>query len=491
MARYRSSVVFFLSVFLIIGPQCWADNWRVPAHTWGGANFDGGNAVALDSAGNVYVAGLTQSFGAGGEDILITKYGPKGQFLWAKTWGGGGDEWATSIKVGPDGYLYVSGYTSSFGAGWCDLLLLKLDENGNLVWGTTWGGGSYDGADDIAFDTTGNVYVVGESYSTSPCCSAVLLKFSPSGALLNQVAYKGPATYDSGYSLTVDSNSNVIVAGISWDYTYSPVHNSILLLKYDPTGNLLWQENWSTPFPGQDESWAFHALTTDKAGNIYVGGRHSNDCTNPDFSQCDFDALLLKLSANGGFLWARTSGNVGTYDTAASIALDTEGHVIFSGTNNGIITPQLFVKRLDTSGNLLSQMVWNGGTLQSPKVGMTATPAGELFVAGSALNNSGNWSAASGTSGTLSNSMIVNSYSAFSAAQGTALLTPPTAIQTGGIKETGGGEGDLFIAHHFANSLAPLHHPCSLPEVQQAEPCVGASLGDPTSPGKLALPVQK
>jgi hypothetical protein len=463
MDRHRSTVLFLLTAFLVLGSPCWADNWIVPAHTWGGASADGGNAVVLDSAGNVYVAGLTDSFGAGGEDVLIAKYNPKGQFLWAKTWGGGGNDYASSIKVGPDGYLYVSGGTSSFGAGWYDLFLLKLDENGNLVWGTTWGGGSYEGGYDIGFDAIGNIYVAAESYSTGPCCSAVLLKFSPAGLLLNQTSYKGPANYDSAYSLAVDSNFNVILTGISWDYSYSPVHNSILILKYDPTGNLLWQENWSTPFPGQDQSWAFHAVTTDKAGNIYIGGGHSDDCENPDFTQCDFDALLLKLNANGGFVWAITSGNVGTYDTAASIALDNQGHLYVEAINSGGISPELFVKRFDTNGNFLSQMVWNSqGTIQSiqsNQVGMAVTPAGEIFVTGSALHNTGNWSAASGTSISVSNSLIVNSYTAFSAAQGTAPLTTPTVAQTGGVKDTGGGQADLFVAHHFANSIGSASSP--------------------------------
>ena len=233
MYRYALVLVFFS---LSASAQTWS-------HSWGGGGADNGSAVATDSYGNVYVVGSTTSFGAGGQDVLITKYGPSGQFLWAKTWGGAGNDYASSIKVGPDGYVYVSGGTSSYGSGWYDLLLLKLDSDGNLKWGTTWGGSSYEGGYDIGFDATGNIYVVGESYSTSPCCSAVLLKFSTAGTLLQKTSYKGPASYDTGYSLTVDSDFNVIVAGISWDYSVYPLHNSILLLKYDPNGNLLWQEN--------------------------------------------------------------------------------------------------------------------------------------------------------------------------------------------------------------------------------------------------------
>ncbi|HXU00695.1 MAG TPA: SBBP repeat-containing protein, partial [Polyangia bacterium] len=54
--------------------------------TWGGPADDRASAVARDAAGNIYVVGTTDSFGAGGSDILILKYGSTG-LEWARTWG--------------------------------------------------------------------------------------------------------------------------------------------------------------------------------------------------------------------------------------------------------------------------------------------------------------------------------------------------------------------------------------------------------------------
>ncbi len=159
------------------------------AHTWGGSLSDGGTSVAVDSSGNIYAAGSTNSFGAGGSDVLIVKYNSSGSFLWAKTWGGSSNESASAIKVGPDGFLYVVGGTLSFGAGSYDLFLLKLDTDGNLVWGKTWGGFSYDQGYDLAFDASGNIYAVGESYTNGKC--VILLKFDQRGNFLQAVSYKG------------------------------------------------------------------------------------------------------------------------------------------------------------------------------------------------------------------------------------------------------------------------------------------------------------
>jgi hypothetical protein len=441
---------FFITISLVVLllTRCGtAGTWSPIAHTWGGSFTDSADALALDTEGNVYTVGSTESFGAGGQDALIVKYSSSGEFMWAKTWGGTGNDYLSSIKLGPDGYLYASGGTSSFGAGWYDLLLLKLDTNGNVIWGTTWGGASYEGGYDIGFDANENIYVVGESYSTSPCCSAVLLKFSPSGELLQPaIFYKGPATYDSGYSLTVDSDFNVIISGISWDYSISPLHNSILVIKYDPSGNLLWQENWSTPFPGQDESDAFHALTTDAAMNIYIGGRHSSDCQVSNFGQCDFDALLLKLDPNGNLLWADTWGSADTYDTAGSVLLDQAQGPIVAGLKDDYGTPMLFLLGYDADGNLISQNGWQKGNVQiGSTAGMGSDASGALYLASSTLNNQGSWAGAVANSAILDNFLIANSYSTGIPDLSMATLTIPTVPQGSGVLDIGGGGADSFI----------------------------------------------
>lgn len=447
----------FSLLALVLSYPSFANTWTFPAHTWGGVSADSVDSIALDSSGNLYAAGYTDSFGAGQHDVLIVKYDPLGNFVWAKTWGGVGVDFATSVKVGPDGLLYVTGVTSSFGVGDYDLFLLQLDTGGNLNWGTTWGGSAFDAGYDIAFDATGNVYVVGESYSVSPCCAAVLLKFSPEGMLLQPaIFYKGPATYDTGISLAVDSQFNVIVAGISRDYSVSPRHSSILLLKYAPNGMLVWQENWSTPSYGQDEADGVHGIITDSEDNIYVGGRHSAQCDNNNFLQCDFDSLLLKLDTNGMFDWAKTWGSTGTYDSAQNVAIDTNNHIAVAGVENEFAaaggSPLLFVLTYDNSGNPLSQTGWSQGTWQSNNqdspTGMILDSSNNVYIASAALNNSGIWSPTTANSGSLTNSLITNSYVTSTYAEPTMTLTNPTALQTAGVRDTGGGAADAFVSQY-------------------------------------------
>ena len=99
----------------------------------GGASNDTGNSIAVDSSGNVYVTGYTGSQGAGGNDILITKYNTSGVIQWQRTLGGAGTDAGNSIAVDSSGNVYVTGYTGSQGAGGYDILIAKLPSDGSLA----------------------------------------------------------------------------------------------------------------------------------------------------------------------------------------------------------------------------------------------------------------------------------------------------------------------------------------------------------------------
>ena len=76
--------------------------------------------------------GLTDSFGAGDDDIFLIKTDANGNIQWAKTYGRTYSEWAYSVQQTSDGGYIVAGYTESFGAGGYDIFLIKTDANGNI-----------------------------------------------------------------------------------------------------------------------------------------------------------------------------------------------------------------------------------------------------------------------------------------------------------------------------------------------------------------------
>jgi PKD repeat protein len=166
---------------------------------------------------------------------------------WAHTWGGSSDERILALAADGSGNIYAAGETSSVGARCTDVLLLKYDAQGNPLWQKTWGGNSYDYGKGVAVDGSGNVYVTGTSVSYELVGDggyhAILLKYDPSGSLLWQKVWRGAGSGDDyGYSVTAGAGGSVYVAGQTSSFGAGAF--DFLLLKYDPDGNLLWQKAW-------------------------------------------------------------------------------------------------------------------------------------------------------------------------------------------------------------------------------------------------------
>ena len=130
--------------------------------TWGGIDGDYGMGVAVDSSDNVYLAGQTDSFGAGGYDMVLVKYDSSGGQQWNRTWGGSiYFDSGEGVAVDSSDNVYLAGYTDSFGAGSDDMVLVKYDSSGGQQWNRTWGGGNRDYGWEVAVDSSDNVYLAG------------------------------------------------------------------------------------------------------------------------------------------------------------------------------------------------------------------------------------------------------------------------------------------------------------------------------------------
>ena len=150
-----------LLIFLVL-PLANAQQWAI---TYGGSDWDEALLIQETDDGGYIVAGYTYSFGAGNEDIWVLKLDEDGNVEWQKTYGGSDEDWAHSIQQTSDGGYIVAGYTYSFGAGEGDFWVLKLDENGNVEWQKTYGGSDYDRAKSIQQTDDGGYIVAGSTYS--------------------------------------------------------------------------------------------------------------------------------------------------------------------------------------------------------------------------------------------------------------------------------------------------------------------------------------
>ncbi|MEM3511512.1 MAG: hypothetical protein QXW47_11175 [Candidatus Jordarchaeales archaeon] len=241
--------------------------------------------VAVDSQGNIIVAGGTESFGAGGSDVWILKLDPNGDPTWQKTYGGASNECALDVAFDVQGNIIVSGYTYSFGAGGSDVWVLKLDPNGEPIWQKTYGGVNDDYASGVTVDAQGNIIVAGgTSSSGAGGWNVWVLKLNSSGDTIWQKTY-GEAETDVAYDVTVNAQGNIIVSG--YTYSFGAKEKDIWVLKLDPNGNPIWQKTYG----GTYEDWAM-GVAADNEGIIVAGFTSS-------FGAGLRDLWVLRISSNG------------------------------------------------------------------------------------------------------------------------------------------------------------------------------------------------
>jgi len=132
--------IIFISLLLsLIGLMCifvFAEKEVLPILTWdrtyGGRGDDWAFSLIQTTDGGYMVAGLTSSKGAGEEDFWVIKLDNQGNMIWDKIYGGRGNDLALSLIQTTDGGYAVAGYTLSKGAGRADFWVIKLDAQGNL-----------------------------------------------------------------------------------------------------------------------------------------------------------------------------------------------------------------------------------------------------------------------------------------------------------------------------------------------------------------------
>jgi len=203
--------------------------------TWGGLANDNGYGIAADSSGNLFITGDTNSYGAANQDAFLLKYDSSGNLEWNKTWGGSNGDHGLGIAVDASGNVFITGYTSSYGAGNQDAFLLKYDSSGNLEWNKTWGGSLGDFGRGVAVDSSGNIFITGDTNRGTAGPDVFLLKYDSSGNFQWEKTWGGFAT-DIGRGVAVDGSGNVFITGHNNQGGNPGSGADVFLFKYDSSG---------------------------------------------------------------------------------------------------------------------------------------------------------------------------------------------------------------------------------------------------------------
>jgi hypothetical protein len=412
----------------------------------GGNGEDQARNIAVDSTGNAYVAGFTQSTNfpvanaaqgtnRGVYDLFVTKLNAAGSAVVYSTYLGGSDsDSGLGLAVDSTGNAYVTGTTvstnfptvnavqsTSGGGGWSDAFVAKLNATGSaLVYSTYLGGNRADSARSIAVDSTGNAYVTGYTESPNfptanalqsamgPPADAFVTKFNPAGSVLVYSTYLGGTGQEGGEGIAVDSAGNAFVTGFT-DSNNFPTANALqatrggdrdaFVTKFNAAGSAL---VYSTYLGGSDIDFS-QSIALDPTGNAYVTGTTvSTNFPTANALQSstggDFDVFVTKLNAPGTALVYSSYLGGNEFDVANSIAVDSAGRAYvagytistnfptanaFQGTIGGVGFEDAFVTKFNAAGSALVYSTYLGGTDRENGTGIAVDSAGNAYVTGS------------------------------------------------------------------------------------------------------------
>ena len=205
----------------------------------------------------------------------MLKLNSTGDVIWQKTYGGlDRDVYKSIQQTTDDGYI-LAGDTKSFGAGFYDNWVLKLDSNGNVIWQKTYGGMSDDYTSSIQQTADGGYVVAGRIYGDS-----LVIKLDTNGNVTWQKGYGGIDS-DAARFIQQITGGGYILAGDTESFGAGGYDNWVL--KLDSNGNVIWQKTYG----GSYDDFAFAIRETLDGGFILTGSYYFTD------------AWVLKLDGNG------------------------------------------------------------------------------------------------------------------------------------------------------------------------------------------------
>jgi PKD repeat protein len=253
----------FFAKFNAIGAIMWQKNWS-------NFGYEAAQNVALDGLGNLFVVGSADSFGLGDMDAVLMKFDTDGTHIWERLWSSNLPDYGVDVAADSSGNVYMLAQTDAYGAGAADVVLLKYDTWGTMIWQQTWGTPGYDYPTRITLDSgSGDIYIAGNTGGVvTGTLNPFLLRFNSSGLLVSQMAWLHGSDSINASGLVLSSQNapylvgNAPDANVTWQ-AISGVTGISLGTPSTITGNL------------QSTSWLPAALSNvlaDQVGIVDTGG---------------------------------------------------------------------------------------------------------------------------------------------------------------------------------------------------------------------------
>jgi hypothetical protein len=369
-------------------------------------------------------------------DAFIAKLSPDGQTLVFSTYlGGSGDDEANGIVIDSAGQVFITGQTNSLDfpvqnplqpemAGDWDAFLTKLTADGTtLVYSTYLGGNSIEIGTDIATDSTGNIYVTGSTWSADfPTANAIqashggyidsfVVKYEPDGSTVSYSTYLGGSAREQGLAIAVSQNGDAFITGDTTSVDF-PVINAFqpnfqgvvdaFVARLTTNGNIL---VYST-YLGGNSIEVGHDIVLNNGNDAFVIGH----TTSPDFPIVNgfqpgmsggTEAFIVELTPQGNSLaYSSFLGGSG-FDIGYDIALDAYENIYMVGWTNSLDFPVVnafqpthtlgnnmdaFAVKLMADGSALVYSTYLGGTQDDNGRTITVDNKNDVYIAGASYS---------------------------------------------------------------------------------------------------------
>ncbi|HEU4444424.1 MAG TPA: SBBP repeat-containing protein [Nitrososphaeraceae archaeon] len=306
---------------------------------FGTSDIDSAEDVFADSSGGVYVVGFTDDTlpdqtSEGDRDAFIRKYDSDGDEIWTRQFGTSDLDEATGVSADSSGGVYVVGDTDGSlpdqpNEGSLDAFIRKYDSDGDEIWTRQFGTSLQDNAVAVSADSSGGVYVVGITFGVFEGETS---------------ASEDPDIFD------------------------------IFIRKYDSDGDEIWTRQFGT----SDDSIA-EDVFADSSG-VYVVG--SVDDALPDqTSEGLVDAFIRKYDSDGDEIWTRQFGTSGR-DAAEGVSADSSGVYVvgFTEQEDAEGVDDAFIRKYDSDGDEI--WIRQFGTSFNDNANAVSADSSGIYVAG-------------------------------------------------------------------------------------------------------------
>ena len=322
----------------------------------------------VDSSGNIYVTGFSDGdfdgkTSSGNDDLFLVKYNSSGAKQWTKLIGTLQNDHATDV-VSYSSSLYATGYTkgslTGSNSGDNDIFLVKFNSSGVEQWRRQRGSSSNDLSEGIDTDSSGYVYIVGNTNGdltgdSSGDSDVFIAKYNSVGTI--QWLKQFDTTSDSfAQGMVIDSSDNIYVTGYtegSFDGNASIGGKDVFIMKYNTSGTKQWSRQLGTSHNDYGRG-----ISVDSSGNIYAAGVTTGQSDgNSHFG--GEDSFVMKFNSSGTQLWTTQIGT--SYnDYANALSINSSGSLFITGGTDGGLDgnenkggTDIFLLKLNSSGTQL------------------------------------------------------------------------------------------------------------------------------------------